>query len=96
MVFDGPTPVYAVVVTTADVPVYLLRWVRLSPVPRWPSPVVWMVANEGLLHRRAEGEKGQRLAQIDPRSYQATLDQYQGSLNQNQALLKSAGQTLAR
>ncbi|EOS96007.1 RND family efflux transporter, MFP subunit [Erwinia tracheiphila PSU-1] len=41
-------------------------------------------------------KKGQRLAQIDPRSYQATLDQYQGSLNQNQALLKSAGQTLAR
>jgi multidrug efflux pump subunit AcrA (membrane-fusion protein) len=29
-------------------------------------------------------------------SYQATLNQYQGELNQNQALLKSAELTLAR
>lgn len=41
-------------------------------------------------------KKGQLLAQIDPRSYQATLKQYQGSLEQNQALLLSARQTLQR
>ena len=41
-------------------------------------------------------KKGQLLAEIDPRSYQATLEQYQGELAQNQALLKSAQLTLAR
>ncbi|WP_225773855.1 MdtA/MuxA family multidrug efflux RND transporter periplasmic adaptor subunit [Pseudomonas sp. Marseille-Q5115] len=41
-------------------------------------------------------KKGQLLAQIDPRAYQATLDQYQGELAENRALLKSAQLTLAR
>lgn len=41
-------------------------------------------------------EKGQRLAQIDPRPYQATLAQYQAALQQDKALLKSARQELAR
>lgn len=41
-------------------------------------------------------EKGQRLAQIDDRSYQATLAQYQGQLAQNEAQLKNAEQTLTR
>ncbi len=41
-------------------------------------------------------EKGQLLARIDPRPYQATLAQYQADLEQNQALLKSAKQELAR
>lgn len=41
-------------------------------------------------------DKGQLLAEIDPRPYQATLAQYQADLEQNQALLKSARQELAR
>lgn len=41
-------------------------------------------------------KKGQVLAQIDQRSYQATFNQYQAALAQNQALLKSAELTLAR
>jgi multidrug efflux system membrane fusion protein len=41
-------------------------------------------------------KKGQLLAQIDPRPYQATLDQYRGDLAQNQAQLKSAQLTLER
>ncbi|MDE1168897.1 MAG: efflux RND transporter periplasmic adaptor subunit [Pseudomonas sp.] len=41
-------------------------------------------------------EKGQVLAQIDPRAYQATLAQYQGALAENQALLTSAQLTLQR
>ncbi|WP_273861170.1 efflux RND transporter periplasmic adaptor subunit [Pseudomonas sp. LA5] len=41
-------------------------------------------------------KKGQLLAQIDPRPYQATLDQYRGDLVQNQAQLKSAQLTLER
>lgn len=41
-------------------------------------------------------DKGQLLARIDPRPYQATLAQYQADLDQNRALLKSAQQQLAR
>ena len=41
-------------------------------------------------------QKGQLLAQIDPRAYQATLKQYQGALAQHQALLTSAKLTLNR
>jgi multidrug efflux system membrane fusion protein len=41
-------------------------------------------------------KKGQLLAQIDPRAYQATLDQYQGALAENQALLKNAQLTAER
>jgi multidrug efflux system membrane fusion protein len=41
-------------------------------------------------------KKGQLLAQIDPRAYQATLDQYKGALEENNALLKSAQLTVDR
>lgn len=41
-------------------------------------------------------DKGQLLAELDPRPYQATLSQSQAALEQNQALLKGARQTLAR
>lgn len=41
-------------------------------------------------------EKGQLLAQIDPRAYQATLKQYQGALEEHRALLRSAQTTLDR
>jgi multidrug efflux system membrane fusion protein len=41
-------------------------------------------------------KKGQLLAQIDPRAYQATLDQYKGALEENNALLKSAQLTVER
>ncbi|WP_282235145.1 efflux RND transporter periplasmic adaptor subunit [Salinicola endophyticus] len=41
-------------------------------------------------------EKGQLLARIDPRDYQAALAQAQGDLRQNQAQLASAREDLAR
>jgi multidrug efflux system membrane fusion protein len=47
----------------------------------------------------AEGQlvhKGDFLAQIDPRPYQAALEQYQGQLAHDQALLKQAQADLAR
>ncbi len=50
------------------------------------------------LHLR-EGQEvkaGQLLAQIDPRSYQASVDQLQGSLQRDQALLKNAELDLQR
>lgn len=43
-----------------------------------------------------EVQAGQLLAQIDPRSYQATFDQAQGTLMRDQALLKNARLDLQR
>lgn len=93
----GVVSVHAGLAKQADVPVYL-------------SALGTVVANASVtVTSRVDGQltqvyftegqhvaKGQLLAQIDPRSYQATLEQYQGSLAQNQALLKSAQLTLAR
>jgi len=93
----GATPVQAGKATVADVPVYLRA---LGTVTANANVTVTSRVDGQLMKVYfTEGQKvkeGQLLAQIDPRSYQATLDQYQGDLAQNQALLKSAELTLAR
>jgi multidrug efflux system membrane fusion protein len=97
MISGAATPVHAGQVTTADVPVYLTALGTV--IPTATVTVTSRVDGQLMKIFFTEGEKveaGQVLAQIDPRSYQATLGQYQGDLNQNQALLKSAGLTLAR
>lgn len=97
MMMSGPTPVHAGVVTTADVPVYLMALGTV--IPNATVTVTSRVDGQLMQVYFTEGQKvaeGQLLAQIDPRSYQATLAQYQGELSQNQALLKSAELTLAR
>jgi multidrug efflux system membrane fusion protein len=91
------TPVQVADSKRADVPVYLNA--LGSVVANYSVTVTSRV--DGILDKVyfTEGqkvEKGQLLAQIDPRGYQATLKQYQGSLEQNQALLKSARATLDR
>ncbi|KAB8305306.1 MdtA/MuxA family multidrug efflux RND transporter periplasmic adaptor subunit [Erwinia endophytica] len=97
MMMSGPTPVHAGGVTTADVPVYLTALGTV--IPNATVTVTSRVDGQLMQVYFTEGQKvaeGQLLAQIDPRSYQATLAQYQGELSQNQALLKSAELTLAR
>lgn len=97
MMSGVPTPVHAGQVTTADVPVYLTALGTV--IPNATVTVTSRVDGQLTNVLFTEGQKveaGQVLAQIDPRSYQATLAQYQGDLNQNQALLKSAQLTLAR
>ncbi|NDL61531.1 MdtA/MuxA family multidrug efflux RND transporter periplasmic adaptor subunit [Acerihabitans arboris] len=93
----GATPVHGGTAKLADVPVYLTA---LGTVVANASVTVTSRVDGQLMQVYfAEGQKvakGQLLAQIDPRSYQATLEQYQGELAQNQALLKSAQLTLAR
>jgi multidrug efflux system membrane fusion protein len=93
----GATLVHSGVASTADVPVYLNALGTVIP----SASVTVTSRVDGQLEKVyfTEGQKveaGQLLAQIDPRSYQATLNQYQGALNENQALLKSAELTLAR
>lgn len=102
--FGGPgmqggltTPVHAGEVTTEDVPVYLTALGTV--VPNATVTVTSRVDGQLMKVLFTEGQQvaeGQLLAEIDPRSYQATLAQYQGDLSQNQALLKSAELTLAR
>ncbi|HEY0210490.1 MdtA/MuxA family multidrug efflux RND transporter periplasmic adaptor subunit [Acerihabitans sp.] len=91
------TPVHGGTAKQADVPVYLSA---LGTVVANASVTVTSRVDGQLMQVYfVEGQKvakGQLLAQIDPRSYQATLEQYQGELAQNQALLKSAQLTLAR
>lgn len=91
------TPVHTGAVELADVPVYLTALGTV--VPNATVTVTSRVDGQLTHVYFKEGQKvaaGQLLAQIDPRSYQATLAQYQGDLSQNQALLKSAQLTLAR
>ncbi|PLV62901.1 MdtA/MuxA family multidrug efflux RND transporter periplasmic adaptor subunit [Erwinia sp. B116] len=97
MMAGAATPVHADRVTLADVPVYLNALGTV--VPNATVTVTSRVDGQLTQVLFKEGQKvsaGQLLAQIDPRSYQATLAQYQGSLAQNQALLKSAQLTLVR
>lgn len=97
MMGGGATLVHSGVATTADVPVYLNALGTVIP----NASVTVTSRVDGQLEKVyfTEGQKveaGQLLAQIDPRSYQATLAQYQGQLSENQALLNSAELTLAR
>ncbi|TCL06126.1 multidrug efflux system membrane fusion protein [Sodalis ligni] len=94
---DLATPVHSGVARQADVPEYLSALGTV--VANATVTVTSRVDGQLMAVYFTEGQqvaKGQLLAQIDPRSYQATLEQYQGSLAQNQALLKSAQLTLAR
>lgn len=93
----GDTPVQAGVAEQANVPVYLRALGTV--IPNASVTVTSRVDGQLMKVFFTEGQKveaGQLLAQIDPRSYQATLEQYQGDLAQNQALANSAQLTLAR
>ncbi|AVG75563.1 MAG: MdtA/MuxA family multidrug efflux RND transporter periplasmic adaptor subunit [Pantoea ananatis] len=97
MLKGGTTLVHSGTASTADVPVYL--YALGTVIPNASVTVTSRV--DGQLEKVyfTEGQKveaGQLLAQIDPRSYEATLNQYQGELSENMALLKSAELTLAR
>lgn len=97
MMMGGATLVHSGVASSADVPEYLNALGTV--IPNASVTVTSRVAGQLEKVFFTEGQKvsaGQLLAQIDPRSYQATLAQYQGDLNQNQALLKSAQLTLVR
>jgi multidrug efflux system membrane fusion protein len=94
---SGATPVHSAMAKQADVPVYLSALGTV--IANATVTVTSRVDGQLMSVYFTEGQtvaKGQLLAQIDPRGYQATLEQYQGALAQNQALLKSARLTLAR
>jgi membrane fusion protein, multidrug efflux system len=93
----GPLPVSVAKVTTADVPVVIDALGTVTPLatvnvrPQVTGPIVKLAFREGQTI-----QKGGLLAQIDPRPYQAALDQARGQLDRDQAALASAQVDLAR
>jgi membrane fusion protein, multidrug efflux system len=92
-----PVPVVAATVAQHDVPVYL---VGVGTVIAYNTDVVRaQIQGEIISVNFTEGQKvhaGDLLAQIDPRPYQAMVDQYTGQLQRDQAQLVNAQANLTR
>ncbi len=88
---DAPIPVTVVPATRENVPVYLTALGTVSAlntvtvVPQVAGQLVSVNFKEG-----KEIKKGDVIAQIDPRTYRAAVEQAQGKLAQDQALLSAA------
>jgi multidrug efflux system membrane fusion protein len=87
----APVPVVAATVTQHDVPIYL---VGVGTVIAYNTDVVRaQIQGELVSINFTEGQKvhaGDLLAQIDPRPYQALVDQYTGQLQRDQSQLANA------
>jgi multidrug efflux system membrane fusion protein len=94
---DQAVPIVAVAATTQNVPIYLdgLGTVQafntVTVKPMIDGPLIAVDFKEG-----QEVHKGDVLAQIDPRPYQAALDQVTAKKAQDQAILANAKVDLAR
>ncbi|HEU0197377.1 MAG TPA: efflux RND transporter periplasmic adaptor subunit [Nevskiaceae bacterium] len=90
-------PVDVAPVSRRDLPVYLSG---LGTVEAFNTVTVRPQVGGQLIsvpfHQGDEVKKGQLLAQIDPRAYQATLDQAKAKLAQDEAQLRTARSDLAR
>ncbi len=94
---NGPMPVVAAPVQKGDVPISLAALGTVSPLAT--VTVKTQIAGQLIEIGFQEGQAvhaGDFLAQIDPRPYQRQLDQYQGQLLRDQALLKEAQINLDR
>lgn len=90
-------PVVVATAKTSDVPVYLSELGTV--VPTHTITVKTQINGQLIGVYYKEGQmvkKGQLLAEIDPRPYQAQLLQYQGQLQRDQALLQNAKIDLKR
>ena len=93
----APVPVVAATVAQHDVPVYL---VGVGTVIAYNTDVVRaQIQGQIISINFTEGQKvhaGDLLAQIDPRPYQALIDQYTGQLQRDQAQQVNAQANLTR
>jgi multidrug efflux system membrane fusion protein len=93
----APVPVVAATVSQHDVPVYL---VGVGTVIAYNTDVVRaQIQGQIISINFTEGQKvhaGDLLAQIDPRPYQAMIDQYTGQLQRDQAQLVNAQANFTR
>jgi multidrug efflux system membrane fusion protein len=94
---DTPVPVTVVAATTRDVPVYLTA---LGTVQALNTVTVnAQVSGQLKAIHFAEGQEirqGDLIAEIDPRTFQAALDQAEAKKKQDQAQLSASKSTLAR
>lgn len=94
---DSPVPVTAVAATAQDVPVFLTA---LGTVQALNTVTVSaQVSGQLQVVHFAEGQqvkKGDLIAEIDPRSYQAALDQALAKKKQDEAQLAASRSTLKR
>ena len=92
-----PMSVNAAVATAGDMPIYLTELGTATPtatitvIPQISGVLQTVAFTEGQMVK-----KGQFLAQIDPRPYQAALMQAEGALAKDQASLAQAKRDLAR
>lgn len=93
----GPLPVSVAKVSTADVPMVIDALGTVTPLatvtvrPQATGPIVKIAFKEGQMI-----EAGGLLAEVDPRPYQAALDQAVGQLGRDQAGLAGARTDLVR
>jgi membrane fusion protein, multidrug efflux system len=93
----GPLPVSVAKVSTADVPIVIDALGTATPLatvtvrPQVTGPIVKIAFTEGQMI-----QKGGLLAEVDPRPYQAALDQAIGQLGRDQAALAGARTDLVR
>src|ERR1700727_1664857 len=92
-----PAPIVASTVTQHDVPIYLSG---VGTVIAYNTDIVRaQIQGQIISINFIEGQTvhaGDLLAQIDPRPYQALVDQYTGNLERDQAQLKNAQANLTR
>jgi multidrug efflux system membrane fusion protein len=95
--FGGALAVSVAQVDTGDVPITINSLGTVTPLatvtvhPQVTGPLIKIAFTEGQMVK-----KGDLLAEIDPRPFQAALDQAQGQLQHDQALLANARVDLAR
>lgn len=95
--FNAPLSVGVTQVTRGDVPITIDSLGTVTPLatvsvhPQVTGPLVKISFQEGQTVK-----KGDLLAEIDPRPFQATVDQDQAQLQHDQALLNNAKVDLAR
>jgi len=93
----GPLAVGVAKVTTGDVPITVNALGTVTPLatvtvhPQINGPLIKVAFTEGQIVKA-----GDLLAQIDPRPFQAAVDQAEGQMQRDQALLANARIDLAR
>jgi multidrug efflux system membrane fusion protein len=95
----APQTVQVAEATKGDMPVVLDELGTVTPtvtVTVMPNQAVSGYLTDVPFQEGQPVEKGQLLAQIDPRPYQAILDQTQGTLQRDQGILAEARMDLAR
>jgi multidrug efflux system membrane fusion protein len=95
--FNSPLPVATATVSMGDVPIMINALGTITPLatvtvrPQVNGPLIKIAFTEGQMVKA-----GDLLAEIDPRPYQATLDQSKGQLARDEAQLANARVDLAR